>query len=101
MTQTTTQSATAVRFSGVVKPYGAVRAVGLAIPGGLRFPVTAFPNWLRSIAEYTPTHRFAGLGRATSQGHAPGAATIALMAAWLLAFGSYAVVSCRRSARTA
>ncbi|MEU9101250.1 ABC transporter permease [Streptomyces sp. NPDC048361] len=75
--------------------------MGLAILGGLWFPVTAFPGWLRTIAEYTPTHRFADLGWATSQGHAPGAATIALMALWLVAFGAYAVVSYRRSARTA
>ncbi|MFI6053521.1 ABC transporter permease [Streptomyces violascens] len=75
--------------------------MGLAILGGLWFPVSAFPGWLRTIAEYTPTHRFADLGWATSQGHAPGAATIALMAAWLVVFGSYAVASYRRSARTA
>ncbi|MCX5382751.1 ABC transporter permease [Streptomyces sp. NBC_00083] len=75
--------------------------MGLAILGGLWFPVDAFPRWLRTIAEYTPTHRFADLGWATSQGHAPGAATIALMAAWLVVFGAYAVVSYRRSARTA
>ncbi|MGW2859157.1 ABC transporter permease [Streptomyces sp. SDr-06] len=75
--------------------------MGLAILGGLWFPVSAFPGWLRKVAEYTPTHRFADLGWATSQGHAPGAATIALMAAWLVVFGAYAVVSYRRSARTA
>ncbi|MER0445345.1 ABC transporter permease [Streptomyces sp. Edi4] len=74
--------------------------MGLAILGGLWFPVTAFPGWLRRIAEYTPTHRFADLGWSTSRGHAPGVATIALMAAWLVVFGSYAVVSYRRSART-
>ncbi|GHB25650.1 ABC transporter [Streptomyces xanthochromogenes] len=75
--------------------------MGLAVLGGLWFPVSAFPGWLQKIAEYTPTHRFADLGWATSQGHAPGPATVALMGAWLVAFGAYAVVSYRRSARTA
>ncbi|AYG83205.1 hypothetical protein DWB77_05401 [Streptomyces hundungensis] len=75
--------------------------MGLAILGGLWFPVSAFPGWLRKIAEYTPTHRFADLGWTTSQGHAPGVVTLVSMAFWLVAFGGYAVVSYRRSARTA
>lgn len=74
--------------------------MGLAIVGGLWFPVDAFPGWLRSVARYTPTNRFADLGWSTTQGSAPALGTVAVLAAWLLAFGTYAVISYRRSART-
>ncbi|MEU6661338.1 ABC transporter permease [Streptomyces sp. NPDC046821] len=75
--------------------------LGLAVLGGLWFPVTLFPGWLRSVSSYTPTNRFAQLGTAVADGHAPGLGAVAVLVAWLLAFGSYAVVSYRRSARTA
>ncbi|MGX1673032.1 ABC transporter permease [Streptomyces sp. NPDC055400] len=74
--------------------------LGLSVLGGLWFPVALFPDWLRSVSSYTPTNRFAQLGTAVADGHAPSAAAVAVLAAWLLAFGSYAVVSYRRSART-
>ncbi|MEU1115188.1 MULTISPECIES: ABC transporter permease [unclassified Streptomyces] len=75
--------------------------LGLAVLGGLWFPIALFPHWLRAVADYTPTHRFAELGVAVTDGGAPGFATVAVLLCWLLAFGSYAVVSYRRSARTA
>jgi ABC-2 type transport system permease protein len=74
--------------------------LGLSVLGGLWFPVALFPGWLQSVSSYTPTNRFAQLGTAVADGHAPSAAAVAVLAAWLLAFGSYAVVSYRRSART-
>ncbi|WP_055546249.1 ABC transporter permease [Streptomyces kanamyceticus] len=74
--------------------------LGLAVVGGLWFPVSEFPGWLRAIGAYTPAHRFADLGWSAADGHAPGPGTVAVLAAWLLAFGSYAVVSYRRAART-
>jgi ABC-2 type transport system permease protein len=75
--------------------------MGFAIVGGLWFPLSEFPSWVRSIGSYTPAHRFADLGWAATGGHAPSAGTIAVLAGWLLLFGVYAVVSYRRSARTA
>lgn len=74
--------------------------MGLAVVGGLWFPIEAFPEWLRTLAEYTPAHGFAELGWATTEGHAPGTATVAVILGWLAAFGSYAVMSYRKSART-
>ncbi|MFJ1599722.1 ABC transporter permease [Streptomyces sp. NPDC088261] len=73
----------------------------LAVVGGLWFPIDAFPDWLRSVAAYTPANRFADLGWSTTAGHAPGAVTIVVLLGWLAVFGSYAVLSYRRSARTA
>ncbi|WP_030910076.1 ABC transporter permease [Streptomyces sp. NRRL F-5126] len=75
--------------------------VGLAVIGGLWFPVGLFPHWLRVIAEFTPANRFAALGWSTTAGGAPTAATVAVLLGWLALSGSYAVVSYRRAARTA
>ncbi|MFJ4712020.1 ABC transporter permease [Streptomyces sp. NPDC088785] len=74
--------------------------LGLAVLGGLWFPVELFPDWLRHVSSFTPTNRFAQLGTAVADGHAPSAAALGILAGWLLAFGSYAVVSYRRAART-
>ncbi|MER5462103.1 ABC transporter permease [Streptomyces sp. NPDC002668] len=75
--------------------------LGLAVVGGLWFPVALFPDWLRSLSRYTPANRFADLGWSTTLGHAPGLTTVTVLLGWLLVFGSYAVVSYRRAARTA
>ncbi len=74
--------------------------LGLAVLGGLWFPVALFPGWLRALSEYTPTYRFAQLGTSVADGHAPAPGAVAVLCLWLLAFGSYAVMSYRRSART-
>ncbi|MFJ9584578.1 ABC transporter permease [Streptomyces acidicola] len=74
--------------------------LGLAVVGGLWFPLSLFPDWLRSLSAYTPGNRFASLGTAVADGHAPTLGTITVLTVWLLLFGSYAVVSYRRSGRT-
>ncbi|MET7883062.1 ABC transporter permease [Streptomyces avermitilis] len=74
--------------------------LGLSVVGGLWFPITLFPDWLRSLSAYTPANRFAQLGTAVADGNAPALGTVAVLMAWLLVFGSYAVVSYRRVART-
>ncbi|MCX4909164.1 ABC transporter permease [Streptomyces sp. NBC_00878] len=75
--------------------------LGLAVVGGLWFPLSLFPSWLRSLSAYTPTNRFAQLGTSVADGHAPALGAVLVLTGWLLAFGSYAVVSYRRAARTA
>ncbi|MFE4615031.1 ABC transporter permease [Streptomyces sp. NPDC056747] len=75
--------------------------LGLAVVGGLWFPTVLFPSWLRTISEFTPTNRFAELGVAVTEGTAPGAAALAVLAVWAALFGVYAAASYRRSARTA
>ncbi|MFE7585164.1 ABC transporter permease [Streptomyces gardneri] len=74
--------------------------LGLAVVGGLWFPTVLFPSWLRAISEFTPTNRFAELGVAMTEGTAPGAPALAVLAVWAALFGVYAAVSYRRSART-
>ncbi|MGW0546671.1 ABC transporter permease [Streptomyces altiplanensis] len=75
--------------------------MGLSLLGGLWFPTELFPGRLRALAEYSPAHRFADLGWSTTEGSAPDPVTVAVLCCWLLVFGAYAVVSYRRSARTA
>ncbi|MCT9104143.1 ABC transporter permease [Streptomyces mirabilis] len=74
--------------------------LGLSVVGGLWFPLTLFPGWLRSLSGFTPTNRIAQLGTSVADGAAPALGAVAVLTAWLLAFGSYAVVSYRRAART-
>ncbi|MFK0105304.1 ABC transporter permease [Streptomyces sp. NPDC091217] len=74
--------------------------LGLAVLGGLWFPVALFPGWLRSVSAYTPTYRFAQLGTSVAEGRAPSPWAVAVLAFWLVVFGSYAVLSYRRSGRT-
>ncbi|MCX4772908.1 ABC transporter permease [Streptomyces sp. NBC_01260] len=74
--------------------------MGFAIVGGLWFPLELLPGWLRSLGGFTPANRFAELGWAATDGRAPSATTVGVLAGWLLLFGTYAVVSYRRSART-
>ncbi|NMI57934.1 MULTISPECIES: ABC transporter permease [unclassified Streptomyces] len=74
--------------------------LGLSVVGGLWFPLTLFPGWLRSLSGFTPTNRIAQLGTSVADGDAPALGAVAVLTAWLLVFGSYAVVSYRRAART-
>lgn len=72
--------------------------LGLAVLGGLWFPVTLFPDWLRALSACTPTNRFAQLGTSVADGHSPAPGAMLVLGLWLLAFGSYAVLSYRRGA---
>jgi ABC-2 type transport system permease protein len=74
--------------------------LGLSVIGGLWFPISLFPGWLRAVSDYTPTNRFAELGTSVTDGHAPALGAIVVLTAWLLAFGSYAVLAYRRTGRT-
>jgi ABC-2 type transport system permease protein len=73
--------------------------LGLAVVGGLWFPIALFPGWLRAVSAYTPTHRFAELGTSVAEGHAPALGAVVVLTAWMLAFGSYAALSYRRTGR--
>ncbi|MFF5804474.1 ABC transporter permease [Streptomyces sp. NPDC012746] len=75
-------------------------SLALSVVGGLWFPVELFPHWLRSLSGFTPGHRFAEVGRSLATGAAPGLTAVAVLAAWALLFGAYAVLSYRRSAET-
>jgi ABC-2 type transport system permease protein len=48
----------------------------------------------------TPANRFAQLGTSVADGHAPALGAVVVLTAWLIAFGSYAVLAYRRTGRT-
>ncbi|MFB6810209.1 ABC transporter permease [Streptomyces sp. NPDC056387] len=75
-------------------------SIALSVVGGLWFPTALFPHWLRSLSGFTPTRRFAEIGQSLAEGAVPGPGAVAVLAAWALLFGAYAVLSYRRSART-
>ncbi|WP_055489779.1 ABC transporter permease [Streptomyces sp. TP-A0356] len=75
--------------------------LGLAVLGGLWFPATLFPGWLREVSAYTPTYRFAELGTAVADGRLPALGAVLVLMVWLGVFGSYAVLSYRRAGRNA
>ncbi|MFD7920576.1 ABC transporter permease [Streptomyces sp. NPDC059740] len=72
----------------------------LSILGGLWFPAEAFPGWLATLSRWTPANRFGDLGWSVTSGRVPGAATVAVLLAWLAVFGGYALYAYRRAART-
>ncbi|MFT2015008.1 ABC transporter permease [Streptomyces sp. 796.1] len=78
-----------------------VSSMGLAIVGGLWVPADTFPDWLRTLSTWTPTHRFAELGWSVTDGHAPGLVTVLVLLGWLVLFGGYALRSYRVCGRTA
>lgn len=75
--------------------------LSLAVLGGLWVPVETFPSWLRAIAEWTPSNSYAGLSWRIAFGDAPTLRQAAILAAWLLLFGVYAVYGYRRAGRRA
>lgn len=59
---------------------------GLSILGGLWIPTTTFPTWLQNIAEWLPTHAYAGLGQAIELGNAPHAKDVVILFVYFLIF---------------
>ncbi|MCS0635042.1 ABC transporter permease [Streptomyces sp. LP05-1] len=59
---------------------------GLSILGGLWMPTTVYPDWLQRIAEWLPTHAYAGLGQAIELGGSPHAKDVLLLAGYFLVF---------------
>ncbi|MDX3075596.1 ABC transporter permease [Streptomyces sp. NPDC088354] len=74
--------------------------LGLSVIGGLWFPTSLFPGWLRAVSRWTPSHRFGELGWSVTGGSAPHPGTVAVLAGWTALFAVYAMYAYRRSART-
>ncbi|GGL77819.1 ABC transporter [Streptomyces fumigatiscleroticus] len=63
-----------------VRPVTMIVYFGLSLLGGLWMPTTTFPEWLRRIAAWLPTHAYAALGQAIEQSHAPHMKDLAILA---------------------
>ncbi|MEV5505884.1 ABC transporter permease [Streptomyces orinoci] len=79
-----------------VRPIAMIVYFGLSILGGLWFPSTRFPSWLKHIAEYVPTHAYAGLGQAIERGDTPGGKDLVILVGYLLIFAGAAAWLYRR-----
>jgi ABC-2 type transport system permease protein len=69
----------------------------LSIVGGLWMPVSQLPKVLRGISQWTPSNRFAEIGRDIVGGRAPSATAGLVLAAWALALGALAITAYRRT----
>jgi len=69
-----------------VRPITMIVYFGLSMLGGLWMPTTTFPQWLRDIAEWLPTHAYAALGQSIEQSHAPHAQDLAVLAVYFVLF---------------
>ncbi|MFF0741398.1 ABC transporter permease [Streptomyces sp. NPDC004111] len=71
-----------------VRPVTMIIYFGLSILGGLWMPATVYPDWLQSIAEWLPTHAYAGLGQSVVLGSAPGAQDVLTLAGYFVLFAA-------------
>ncbi|MEV7427248.1 MULTISPECIES: ABC transporter permease [unclassified Streptomyces] len=69
-----------------VRPVTMITYFGLSILGGLWLPVTTYPRWLQNIAEWLPTHAYAGLGQAIELGGAPHLKDVSILIGYFLVF---------------
>ncbi len=69
-----------------VRPITMILYFALSLLGGLWMPTTTFPHWLQTLADWTPTHAYAALGRAIELGGAPHAGDVVLLLAYFLLF---------------
>lgn len=84
-----------------VRPITMIIYFALSLLGGLWMPSTIFPQWLQDIADWLPTHAYAGLGQAIELGDGPHAKDILLLAAYLVVFGGGAAYLYRKDTRKA
>ncbi|MEV6316012.1 ABC transporter permease [Streptomyces sp. NPDC051776] len=84
-----------------VRPVTMILYFGLSILGGLWMPTTVYPEWLRTIGDWLPTHAYAGLGQAIELGGAPRARDVALLAAYFVLFAGGAAWLYRKDTRKA
>ncbi|MFD7921190.1 ABC transporter permease [Streptomyces sp. NPDC059740] len=84
-----------------VRPVAMLVFFVLAFAGGLWMPLTFLPDWVQNIAEWLPTHAYAGLGQSMEVGDAPRAKDVALLVGYLLVFAGLAAWRYRKDTRKA
>lgn len=84
-----------------VRPITMIIYFVLSILGGLWMPTTTFPKWLQNIAEYLPTHAYAGVGQAIELGDVPHGRDFAILVVYFLVFAGGAAWLYRKDTRTA
>jgi ABC-2 type transport system permease protein len=90
-----------VASGDAVRPLTMLIYFALSILGGLWMPFAAFPDWLRNIAKWLPTHAYTALGQAIEAGNAPHLKDIAILTGYLVIFAGGAAWLYRKDTRKA
>jgi ABC-2 type transport system permease protein len=69
----------------------------LSIIGGLWMPVSQLPKALRTVSDWTPSNRFAEIGRSIVAGHSPSVTAGLILVGWTVALGALAVTAYSRT----
>ncbi|MFC6083323.1 ABC transporter permease [Sphaerisporangium aureirubrum] len=79
------------------QPLAIIGMFGLALLGGLWFPVDLLPETMRAVAHALPSYDYASIGWEIVAGHAPPGASVAGILGWGVALGVLAVLAYRRA----
>ncbi|MGW4642043.1 ABC transporter permease [Sphaerisporangium sp. NPDC004334] len=79
------------------QPIAIISMFGLALLGGLWFPVDMLPSALRTVAHALPSYDYASIGWDIVAGHTPSGASVAGILGWAVALGAIAVFAYRRA----
>jgi ABC-2 type transport system permease protein len=90
-----------VANADVARPVSMLFYFGLSLLGGLWFPITQYPDWLQTLAGYTPARPYAALGQSIELGNAPHAKDITVLVVYLLLFAGAAAWLYRKDTRKA
>ncbi|WP_214410808.1 ABC transporter permease [Sphaerisporangium fuscum] len=79
------------------QPLAMIGMFGLALLGGLWFPIALMPPVMRNIAQVLPSYDYANIGWQIVAGHAPAGSAVAGIAAWGVALCALALFAYRRA----
>ncbi|MEV7968014.1 ABC transporter permease [Sphaerisporangium sp. NPDC088356] len=79
------------------QPLAIIGMFGLALLGGLWFPVDMLPETMRTIAHALPSYDYADIGWEIVAGHAPPASAVAGILGWAVVLCGLAVYAYRRA----
>lgn len=74
-----------------------ISTFGLAILGGLWFPVEIMPEVMKSVVQVMPSFSYADIGRHLVAGSAPPLAAVVTVVAWAVVLGAASVLAYRRA----
>lgn len=79
------------------QPVVMIGMFALAILGGLWFPAEVMGGFMKTIAEITPSYRYAGMGWSIAAGQGLGLTDVLIVAAWAVVLGLAATFAYRRA----
>ncbi|WP_248961446.1 ABC transporter permease [Sphaerisporangium perillae] len=79
------------------QPLAIIGMFGLALLGGLWFPIDMLPQTMRTIAHALPSYDYASIGWEIVAGHTPPASAVAGILGWAVALCALAIYAYRRA----